>query len=196
MALLLLGLSACSLIPLSTLWALRKLDFMSLDPSQLHALLYLPAGVQAAPEAIRITVKLRRSKASEERMEEALVLRPQPLPPSEPLPAAPDSAGPGAHWVWLSLDDASAKRLEALRARASAWKAADGKAEGRSLEIDAKSQLCRSGPPLDPAKTPLSAWVRWQAGQALLPLLDGAKVKDLDDKAEAEPLPPCGTLAG
>jgi hypothetical protein len=42
----------------------------------------------------------------------------------------------------------------------------------------------------------ISAWMRWQAGQALLPMLEGASGKDLDEKTVNEPLPACGTLAG
>jgi hypothetical protein len=194
-------LAGCSLIPLSSLWALRQLDLMTLDPRQLQVLLYLPAAVGPQPETVLIQLQLSRDSASPgaaaDMLEETLALRPRQAT-TEPLPSL-GRARPGGHWVWLALGDAEVQHLEVLRARAQAWKAAEATGgKKRRLTLNLTPQLCNRSrlAPLVAGEVKLSAWVRWEAGQALIPILEQASGRDVDDKAGTDPLPPCGTLAG
>lgn len=193
MVLLAVLTSACTVIPLSSLWQLRGFDFAKFDGRQLRVLLHLPGGVQATPEALRIGLRLHRGGGSTEVVSETLVLRPQAADAKAALPAAPQVKG---HWVWLAMGEDDVRRLDALRAKGAAWREADGKAEGRKLETEVSPQLCRLGSaPLNAGQVRLSAWVRWQAEQAPVLLLDQASAKEMDEKTASEPVPACGTLA-
>lgn len=192
-----LWLAGCSQIPLGTLWQLRKFDLMALDPRQLQVLLYLPASVGPMPETLLIKLTLHRgSSAAQEVLSRSVSLQPVTTPiQGSAQPAAPE---PGGHWVWLAMNDADVRRLLALREAAQAWKAADGASgSGRKMEMTVSPQLCQAGmSPVTAGQVRLSAWIRWEAGQPLLPLLEGASGRDIDDKSAGEVLPRCGTLAG
>lgn len=183
------ALSACTMIPLRTLWALRSFEFDQLDGAQLRTLVYLPEGVATQRDALKVQVRLERGTPAGEVLEETLALRPNPAALRGPLPAAP---APGGHWVALMLDGEEQQRLAWLRGRAQVWKAADGPEVKRRIGASVAPQLCRraAGPVLA-GEVKLSVWLRWKAGQDDLPMLDGATVKDIDAKAAAEPLPAC-----
>jgi hypothetical protein len=65
------------------------------------------------------------------------------------------------------------------------------------MEMNVSPQFCQgTGSNLTLAQVKLSAWIRWEHGQALRPLLEGVSGRDVDEKAALETLPRCGTLAG
>jgi hypothetical protein len=182
-------LSACTLIPVRSLWALRKFDMAQIDGGALRALVYLPEGAATLRDAIKVPLKIERGSASPEVLEETLVLRPNraALPPS--LPAAPAYKG---QWVALTLDALEQQKLTSLRQRAQAWRAADGPDVKRKLSAEVSAQFCSQSPALTVAgDLPLTVWLRWKPEQDDLLLLDGAKLKDIDAKAAAEKLPAC-----
>jgi hypothetical protein len=184
-----LSMVGCTLIPLSSLWALRKFDLAQLDGAQLRTLVYLPAGVGTARDAIKVIVKAERGNAEGEVLQETLALRPDAAASASPGLADP---WPGGHWVALTLDAAEQQRLLALRSRLQAWKAADGPDVKRRVSTEVSPQLCtRQAGRIKAGQVKLSVWVRWRAGQDDLLMLDGATAQDIDDKLAAEPLPPC-----
>jgi hypothetical protein len=162
---LLLLLGACSAVPLRSLWSLRQFELSQLDVAQLRLPVYLPAHLGAAAEAVKLTVRAERGNAAREVLEETLTLR--------PLPAGAGPAGlqpprPGGHWLVLALDAAEQQRLNQLRLRMLAWKAADGSHGQRRMGLEAQPQLCArpAAAPVDPAELRISAWLRWQVLQA------------------------------
>lgn len=187
---LLLLLGACSAVPLRSLWSLRQFELSQLDAAQLRLPVYLPAHLGAARDAVKLTLRAERGNAAQEVLEETLTLRPAA---DGAAPAGLQPPRAGGHWLVLVLDSAEQQRLNQLRSRMLAWKAADGSSAQRRMGLEARPQLCARGAsaPADPAELRLSAWVRWQAGQADLLLLDDAGLKDLPGEVLAQPLPPC-----
>jgi hypothetical protein len=181
-----LVLAACTTIPVSSLWALRKIELMTLDPAQLRAAIRLPAGVGLQRDAVAVDLKVEHA-ATGETFAERLWLRARPAPGGA-WPGERDTTG---QWQLLALDVGDQQRLQALRARVAAWKAASTTGEARSrLSLQLSPQACRRG--AGPALTDLrlTAWLHWAATPGWLPMLDDAPLSSLlpDD---TPPLPAC-----
>lgn len=182
-------LGACTAIPVSSLWALRKFELAQVDGAQLRALVYLPEGTGTLRDALKLPLKIERGGGSNELLEETLVLRPNRAALPATLPATPAHKG---QWVALTLDAQEQQKLASLRQRAQAWKAADGPEAKRKLSAEVSAQFCSLRPATATAgDLALTVWLRWKAGQDDLLLLDGAKLKDIDGKAATEQLPAC-----
>lgn len=183
------ALAACSAIPVRSLWALRKFDMTQIDGAQLRALVYLPEGAGTLRDALKLPLKIERGGAPNEVLEETLVLRPNRAALPSTAPATPGYKG---QWVALTLDAQEQQKLASLRQRAQAWRAADGPDAKRTVSAEVSAQFCSQGPTVTmAADLTLTVWLRWKAEQDDLLLLDGAKLKDIDDKAAAEKLPAC-----
>lgn len=184
------ALAACTAIPVKSLWALRKFEMGQVDGAQLRALVYLPEGTGTLRDALKLPLKIERGGATHEVLEETLVLRPNRAALPAALPATPDHKG---QWLALTLDAQEQHKLAALRQRAQAWRAADGPDAQRKFSAQVAAQFCSLGPaPMVAGDLALTVWLRWKAEQEDLLLLDGAKLKDIDDKAAAGKLPACG----
>lgn len=183
------AMAACTAIPVRSLWALRKFEMAQVDGAQLRALVYLPEGAGTLRDALKLPLKIERGGGSNELLEETLVLRPNRAALPATLPATPAHKG---HWVALTLDAQEQQKLTALRQRTQAWKAADGPDAKRKMTAQVSAQFCAAGPaPLVAGDLALTVWLRWQAEQDDLLLLDGARLQDIDDKAATEKLPAC-----
>lgn len=181
--------AGCSVIPIRSLWALRSFEWQQLDGAQLRVPVYLPAGVEARRDAVRVHVRAERGNAAAEVLEETLTLRPAAIAATGLGLPPPWSGG---HWVVLSLDEGEQRRLAEFRARLMAWKAADGPEVKRRLGLEASPQLCaRTAAQAATESLRLSAWMRWKAGQEDLLLLDSVSVKDIAPQAAETPLPMC-----
>jgi hypothetical protein len=185
-----LALAACTQVPLRSLWQLRQLDWQQLDPAVLLALAYLPEGIEARPDAAIIIVKVERGNAAAEVLEERLLLRPVDAAAQAPRPEAPGRRG---KWLALSLDAQQQARFQALRSTMQAWKAQDGADAKRKLSISLEPQMCRrsSTPPQTLEALRVSAWLRWQAQQAPVLLLDEAGLADLSERPASAAMPLC-----
>jgi hypothetical protein len=171
------------------LWALRKFDMAQVDGAQLRALVYLPEGTGTQRDALKVPLKIERGGPANEVLEETLVLRPNRAALPATAPSAPAYKG---QWVALTLDAQEQQKLASLRQRAQAWKAADGPDTKRKVSAEVAAQFCSNSPALAVAgDLVLTVWLRWKAEQDELLLLDGAKLRDIDDKAAAEKLPAC-----
>lgn len=182
-----LALAGCSRIPLSSLWALRSLEWSQLDGSALRALLYLPRGLEVSGGGARVTVKVDRGQGRPDRLEAELDLVPLQGPAADHHLSPPRAAG---HWVALGLSPEGQRRLAALRQTLQQWRDADGPDAKRQLSLSADPRLCRRGVAGDAPR--LDLWLRWRAGQEDLRLLDGATPEDLADAGRDGPLPACG----
>lgn len=184
-----LAVAGCSKIPLSSLWALKGLQFSEVDGAALRALVYLPEGVAIRDGGLAVTVKVARGNGHAD--ERALKLAFTPL---QGAAAAHAQAAPrtGGRWLALGLSAAEQQRLADLRRDIDAWRAADGPQSKRSLSLGAELSSCLSGGASRPAdEVPVDAWLRWKPGQDDLRLLDGATLADLLPDEQRGPLPRC-----
>ena len=185
-----LTLAACTQVPLRSLWQLRQLDWQQLDPAILLALAYLPDGIEPRPDAAVIVIKAERGNAAAEVMEERLLLRPLNAVPADLRPEAPSRKG---KWLALGLDAQQQARFFALRTTLQSWKAQDGAQAKRKLSLALEPQFCRRATAQMPDVSALrvSAWLRWQAQQAPVLLLDEAGLADLSERPASTAMPLC-----
>jgi hypothetical protein len=189
LALLALAVAGCSRIPLSSLWALRGLQFAEVDAAALRALLYLPDGVDLPDGGLTVNVKVERGNGHPDRRE--LSMR---LAPLAGAAAAHGLTPPwsGGHWLALGLPPAEQQRLAELRRELQAWRSADGPDAKRQLSMAAELRGCqRAGAPRPPQDLGLEAWLRWKPGQGDLRLLEGATLADVLPDEQRGPLPRC-----
>lgn len=189
---LVLGVAACSKVPLSSLWALRGLQLAELDDAALRTLLYLPAGVELSGAGLAVQLTVARGHGHAEVRELSLALTPLQGAAATHAQAAPRAGG---HWLVLGLSAAEQQRLAALRRELASWRSLDGPEAKRQLSLSAALHTCSRATPLPSAHAvPIDAWLRWKPGQADLRLLDGATLADLQPEgagAAAATLPAC-----
>lgn len=184
-----LAMVGCTQIPVRSLWALRKFDMAQIDGAQLRALVYVPEGAGTLRDTLKVPLKIERGGTSNEVLEETLVLRPNRAALPAAAPSNPNYKG---HWVALTLDAQEQQKLVGLRQRSQAWRAADGPDTKRKVSAQVSAQFCSLSPEMSSAgDLTLTVWLRWKPEQEDLLLLDGARLKDIDDKAAAERLPAC-----
>lgn len=171
-------LAGCSKIPLSSLWALRGLQFADVDAAALRALLVLPEGVDLAGGALTVHVKVERGSGRPDKRE--LDLRLTPLTGAAAAHGL-GAARAGSRWVALGLSAAEQQRLADLRREVQAWREADGPDAKRQLSLGAELNACSraKAPPPPPGEVAIDAWLRWKPGQDDLRMLDGASLADL-----------------
>lgn len=140
-ALAALLLAACGSIPVSSLWKLRNLNLESLDPAALRAAVVHHPSLRLDNDALLLTVSVSRKvrqpngNTTTELLEEKLPL--QELRSTAERSALVDYDGPQQQTQVWRIDPTALPRLQALRARALAWKGTDdGKRElGLGLEL-------------------------------------------------------------
>ena len=128
-ALLVAALSACTQVPLASLWQLRKFDFEGFDPSALRVALRLPAQVALRPDGLRVQIKVTR-EATGAQVEDSFFFEEQAAAPTaaEALPEAGDRRQP---WVVLRLNARESERLLSFRQQLIASKAQEGQGKRR-----------------------------------------------------------------
>lgn len=179
-------LAGCTVVPLRSLWALRKVDFMSFDPAQLRAAVRLPQAMGLPQEAVAIDIKLTRGGSTETQVRR-LWLRPVPAPAT----GWPGADRPGTQWTMLALDDADQRRLTELRALAAGWKAASPGGDAKNkLELSLDSKACLRGGGAPDERVRLSAWLHWAADPGWLVLVDDAPLSALLP-SDTTPIPAC-----
>ncbi len=140
-ALAALLLAACGSIPVSSLWKLRNLNLETLDPAALRAAVVHHPSLQLDNAALQLTVSVSRivrqpnGTTTTELLEEKLPL--QELRSTAERSALVDYDRPQQQTQVWRIDPTALPRLQALSARALAWKGTDdGKRElGLGLEL-------------------------------------------------------------
>lgn len=140
LALAALLLTACSSIPVSSLWKLRQLNLETLDPVALraavahHPQLRLDGAAMVLTVSVSRKVRLPNGSASTERLEEQLPLQEVRSIAERSVLAEHD--GPQSQVQVWRIDPAAAPKLQALRTRALAWKGTDDGQRELSLGLE------------------------------------------------------------
>lgn len=122
-------LTACGSVPVSSLWKLRKLQLETLDPAALRAAVVHGPGLQLHGQSLVLSVSVSRKvrqpggRDAVETLEEKLPLQ-ELRSTAERSPLADHESTKTVVQVWR-IDPAALPRLQTLRAKALAWKAAD-----------------------------------------------------------------------
>jgi hypothetical protein len=140
-------LPACSSVPVSSLWKLRKLQLETLDPAALRAAVVHGSGLQLHGQSLVLSVgvsrKVRQPNGSSavERLEEKLPLQ-ELRSTAERSPLAEHESTKTVVQVWR-IDPAALPRLQTLRAKALAWKAAGDDDGRRELSLGLELAGCQ-----------------------------------------------------
>ncbi|RYF64650.1 MAG: hypothetical protein EOO29_41965 [Comamonadaceae bacterium] len=133
-------LTACGSVPVSSLWKLRKLQLETVDPAALRAAVVHSPNLQLHGQSLVLSVavsrKVRQPGGTDtvERLEEKLPLQ-ELRSTAERSPLAPYESSHTVVQVWR-IEPAALPRLQALRAKALAWKATDDGRRELSLELE------------------------------------------------------------
>lgn len=185
-----LASAGCGHVPVSTMWALRNFDSLSVDPAFLRAAVRMPRAFQPRPGGVKVVATWGRKgdPASEQKIEIAL----QETSLSAEGPSLAKEIRPGNYLQVYRVPPADVPRLRALQAeiaRAKAQKLADH----GSLSVGADA--CRiddlpEGPIL------LTTFLKTSEEAGWLTLLKDVDLRALATKEKPleELLPPCGKL--
>ena len=163
-----LGLSACSAVPLATAMRLGALDPLSADPAGMAVVLELPEGLGIEEGTAQLSLRARAADGAEVSGRYAL------------------EQGTDGAWRVRAGDRA---RLRADQARAADWERADP--EGTEGQFSVSLGPCRTGDaPI--AEGRVSASFQLEPGAPFLPLLRNVPVADVAETAGIAALPACG----
>lgn len=180
---LILFLSACTAIPVKTMYTLATTDPMTVDPKIIRTAARMPDWLE--PRTNGASLEIKAEFAGRENQEIFIL---QPIPLSLESSNLQVEAKPGYKLYVYRLNPADLPRLEAFREMVKAKKAAGIKTKG-SMSAGVKG--CRKGELKDGAIL-VSNYLRLNAEQGYLPVLvDYDLRKQLDGKNLAESLPPC-----
>jgi|GEM_PF-2638175 len=189
---LLVVMTGCSRIPLSSLWELRKFDFENFDPATLRVAMHLPAAYSVRRNALSIDVKVKRD--GEQAHVERFTMRESK--DSEDLAGLPAVSSTEGRWMVLKLDSAEVARLVAFRQRlvninTPTDKVRSGKS---SIELGAKPQVCRNGAPSEGTPRVVGA-MRWIKEKDYITVMRESDLnetlKSLDDFMDISSVPAC-----
>lgn len=180
----LLLLSACTSMPLKTLYKLATTDMMTVDPAVLRAAVRMPAWVM--PRADGVTLALGMTRAGETPQQEQFTLEAIPARLEGKTLAAAASRGFEVYAYRLAQQDIA--RFERFRDGLKAQKAADPNTKGSlSIGVDA----CRRAA-LPPGKIPVTTYLRLDTESGYLPLVVDYDLKQpVEGKSLAAMIPPC-----
>jgi len=173
--------SACTVVPLSSLWQLSQLKLEELDGTAVRAALVYPNALQLRPDSLRLHVAVARpitqadGKDGWERIEEHLLL--DEVRSSAELRPLQDQQQPGRQLRAWRIAPASLLQLQALRARALNWK---GSAGQRQLSLGLEFDGCL--PPSTVLR--VSTLLRFAAEGDYVPLLRDVDLARLVPSAE------------
>lgn len=143
-------LAACGSVPVSSLWKLRKLQIETLDPAALRAAVVHSPSLRLHGQSLVLSVGVSRKvrlpggRDTVERLEEKLPLQ-ELRSTAERSPLAPYESIHTVVQVWR-IEPAALPRLQALRDKALAWKAADDGPRELSLGLELAGCQMKNGP--------------------------------------------------
>jgi len=188
------ALSACTRIPLTSLWALKQFSLENFEPAALRIALWLPAGLGLQSNSLAVQTRIRRGGDAE--VEHRFVLHESR--DAADLAGLPEPDTADARWLVLKFDAAEAGRVRAMREaiarKAAADKAAGAAKAGGSLHLGVSPWFCRTGLAV-PRGATVSAALYWAADKGYVPLLRDAGLQDLlkelEKPQELSTLPAC-----
>jgi hypothetical protein len=134
-ALVMLAVSGCSHMPVTSMVKLARVDFETSDPVQLRAAIKLPRTLRPRPNGVALRIAVQVGRAPEEARD--FMLRELP----EPAELARE-AGADSHIFAYRIDDSDLARLAAFRAELIAKKSPGQKG---SISISVRPQACKAG---------------------------------------------------
>ncbi len=178
--LVLLGLCACSHVPVTSLLKLSQIDLSTTDPAQLRVAVKLPQALRPLPRSMVLRVTARRKEGPD--LVEGFALREvSALAEGPPLQA---EAEPGTRIAVYGIDPAELPHVAAFRAQASAQGAKGG---GLALE----PQACRTGA-LPSGPLLISTYLRTVETGGYIPLTSGIDLRTVAPGRDvAAAIPPC-----
>ncbi|MBX3527266.1 MAG: hypothetical protein KF904_13760 [Rhodoblastus sp.] len=185
-----LFLAGCGHVPVSTMWALRNFDGLSVDPAFLRAAVRVPRAFQPRPGGVKVvaTWGKKGDPASERKVE--IVLREASLSAEGPALAKENLPGNNLHVFRVAPNDVA--RLRALQAEIARAKA-EKRADHGSLGMGADA--CRTGD-LPDGPILMTTFLKMSDETGWLTVLKNVDLRTLasKDKPLEEITPPCGKL--
>jgi hypothetical protein len=187
-----LVLSACGHVPVSTIWALRNLDAITLDPALLRAAVRVPDTLQPQPDGVKLEIGWWRD-GEEDRKHNAKFVLQETTSADDTAPLVFERKAGMRVYVYR-VDPADIPGIRALQAQAKDEKAKNpGKTHGT---FGFGADACRKGQ-LAEGPVLMTTFLRLDSERGYLPV-----VKDLDlrtavttDKSFDELVPPCEKFA-
>lgn len=183
-----LSLAGCGHVPVTSVLALRKTDFMTTDPANLRAAVKLPRGLR--PRETQLTLIVVPADGG--RHERSFVLKEMPITDELSAVAVP---GMDEQVFAFAVEPADLPRLTAFR---SEMKAMRREASGRSsLTLNVGSKACRDGGLTPGQPVMMTTYLKTGETDRFVPLL-----RDMDLREAAKPhsiesvLPPCDAKTG
>ena len=133
--LVMLAMSGCSHMPVTSMVKLARVDFETSDPAQLRAAIKLPHTLRPRPNGVALRIAVKVGPAPEEARD--FMLRELPEPAELVRETGADS-----HIFAYRIDDSDLARLAAFRAELIAKKSSGQKG---SISISVRPQACKSG---------------------------------------------------
>ncbi|UJS24697.1 hypothetical protein [Thiothrix winogradskyi] len=178
-------LSACTAIPVKTLYKLATADFMTVDPAVLRVAAQMPDWVAPRPDGVKLELGMKRD--GETPVNERFNLEAIPLALEGKTLA--DAAKPGYQLYAYRLAPADIPRLQHFRDTVKAKKADGGKKPETSLSVGVDA--CRKSE-LPAGKIPATTFLQLDKESGYLPLLvDYDLRQEVDGKELATLIPPC-----
>ena len=133
--LVMLAMSGCSHMPVTSMVKLARVDFETSDPVQLRAAIKLPRTLRPQPNGVVLRIAVQVGRAPEEARDFMLRELPEPAELTR-------EAGAGSHIFAYRIDDADLARLAAFRAELIAKK---NSGQRGSISISVRPQACKAG---------------------------------------------------
>lgn len=177
-------LSACTAIPVKTLYKLATTDPMTLDPKIIRTAARMPNWLE--PRNNGATLDISAQIEGEKLNKATFILQAVPLALAEKDLAAKAQPGFDLYVYRVNPDDLT--RLEAFRESIRAKKAAGAKVKGSmSASVDA----CHKGE-IKAGAILVSNYLRLDMQEGYLPVIEDYDLrKELDEQGLAKSLPPC-----
>ena len=182
--LLLLALSGCGSIPLTSIIKLSQLDPLTADAEQIRAAVRLPDTVRVKPGGAVMVLSARRETIGES-LSDRFVLERVSASADQDRVGLEYEDSPGFRIDIFRIAKPDLPRLASLRQRIIAWKQQDPDGAKGSLSIGIEG--CRVGPVTDD-ELPVSTYLRTDDEDAFLTLTRNIDLRTLQDVIK---LPPC-----
>ena len=184
------SLAGCGHVPVSTMWALRNFDSLSVDPAFLRAAVRLPRAFQPRPGGVKVVASWGKKgdPASEKKIE--IILQETSL--SAEGPELAKEVRPNNYLQVYRVAPQDVPRLRALQAEIARAKA-EKQADHGSLGVGADA--CRIDD-LPEGPIPMTTFLKTSDEAGWLTVLKDVDLRSAvtKDKPLEEIVPPCGKL--
>jgi len=182
------ALSACSHVPVSTIWALRNFDAASVDPAALRAAVRLPESLE--PQRNGVTLKIGWWRDGEEKTKREMTLALKETTAPEDLAPLAGEKTSGTRLYAYRVDPVD---YAAIRARQHEYLEEKARSPGKTHgSFGVGAEACRRGDfPQGPLLT--TTYLRTQPSGAYLTVLKNLDMREAATKEKPldELVPPC-----